>query len=135
MAGKTSEPFQAKLFEIGEGRTLISARVVPMGNHLMIGISGGDEHIGAVALAEPYPSRENPDEHHASVSLLTRTGHKETPIAECIARKLASLLKFPVLVCCGIHQDEITSSEIREIEKNSEILLENMIDCLCRDGQ
>ncbi len=43
---------------------------------------------------------------------LIRTTHKEDAIAREMASGLVSALNVPVLVCCGIHIENITADEI-----------------------
>jgi hypothetical protein len=113
--------------EAGEGRCRIEARLLPVGDHLSITVTGGEAHIGAVALAEPYPSRTDPEKISASVSIITRTTHKEDDIARRVSSRVTSAARVPVLVCCGIHLDRITGDEIEKIHQNVELLIENII--------
>ena len=116
--------------ETGEGRCHIRARVLPMGDNLIIAVTGGKAHIGAAALGEPYSSRTGQENTRASVSVLTRISHKEDAIAGHIASRLASILDVPVLVCCGIHLDNITPDEIKEINRNAETLIILLVEVL-----
>ncbi len=110
----------------GSGRDLIRARVVKMGEHILIAVGGGHEHIGAAALAEPGQSLSDKKKITSSVSVITRFGHKEDRIAGEIATSLASFLNQPVLVCCGIHFEHINEIEIDKIEKNVDSLISKL---------
>jgi hypothetical protein len=107
----------------GKGRDLIRARVLRMGEHILIAVGGGQEHIGAAALAEPGRSLTDKRKTTSSASVITRFGHKEDLIAREIAMSLASFLNQPVLVCCGIHFEHINGTEIANIEKNIHSLI------------
>ena len=107
----------------GKGRDLIRARVLKMGEHILIAVGGGQEHIGAAALAEPGQSLTNKRKITPSASVITRFGHKEDRIAREIAMSLASFLNQPVLVCCGIHFEHIKRTEINKIEENVHSLI------------
>ena len=111
----------------GEGRTRVILSAQSLGKDFTVFIYNENAHIGAVALGEPYPSRVDQNYISPSVSVLTRTAHKEDIIARQMASGLASAMNVPVLVCCGIHLDGITPDEIEEINKNSEVLLEKII--------
>jgi hypothetical protein len=80
-----------------------------MGEDLCLMLSGGEqEHIGAVALAQPRPSLADPDRTSATASVLTLPGHKEAMIARELALKVAATLHVAVCVVCGIHVPDPT---------------------------
>lgn len=86
---------------------------VKMGNDWNISIFGGHiSHIGAVAIGIPRPSLEDKNKISSSVSLITVTGHKEDVIVQKCAKELSSKINSTVVVCCGIHIDNITFDEI-----------------------
>ncbi len=130
MKRKEPERWDVPVLEAGEGRCRIQARILPMGDHLLVAVTGGEAHIGAAALAEPYTSRKGPGNTGVSLSVLTRTTHKEDAIAREMAFGLASAGKVPVLVCCGIHVDDITPVEVEEINRNADTLLEKITAAL-----
>ena len=74
----------------------------------------GKTHLGCIALGVPRPSLQDPERTSATVSVLTLTGHKEDEIARPAAHFLASKLKVPVVVACGIHDDQIKPDAIRQ---------------------
>jgi gallate decarboxylase subunit D len=118
------------ILEEGEGRCRLHARLIPMGDHLLVTLSGGKAHIGAVSLAEPNSPGNHSVSKSASVSTLTRTNHKEDVIARNTASNISSHLGIPVLVCCGIHLDEITVDEIEDINRNAMRLQEKIIESI-----
>jgi hypothetical protein len=124
------EDFQV---ESGSGRTRLSARVLFQGRSPVVVVSGGEAHIGAVALAEPV-AREDTAEHagarRATVSLLVRTGHREDELAAEAARRISTACGKPAVVCAGIHLDEITTEEIAQVRRNMEILTERILERL-----
>jgi hypothetical protein len=94
-------------------RVQITLKCITIGSDLCITITGGDKpHIGAVALGCVHSSISNPEEWSASVSLMTVLGHKEDMLVYKAADQLASTLGSNVVVCCGIHLEEIEASEI-----------------------
>lgn len=77
-----------------------------MGQDWLIRIEGGVSHIGAAALAQPY---HHQGKFKASVSILTRLGHREDDIAARYARAVCEMTGRCVLAVCGIHYDEFDS--------------------------
>jgi len=97
----------------GTGRTRITLSTSYIGKDLIICLSNDAGHIGAVAVAD-YSEKEN----RASVSVLTRLGHKEDSVATGAAHELCKIVKRPVCVIVGIHLDNITDKEIAQILEN-----------------
>ncbi|OPZ71061.1 MAG: hypothetical protein BWY80_01396 [Firmicutes bacterium ADurb.Bin456] len=109
----------------------VTLRAVPMGADWCVAITGGEiPHLGAVALGVPRPSLQDSGRTSATVSVLTLTGHKEDEIARPAAYFLASRLKTPVVVSCGIHNDQIEPGTIRRfVELVQEGLNELALAC------
>lgn len=100
------------------GRITVRMRSIRMGRDLCIAIYGGDrEHIGAVALALSRPSLDDPGRVSATASVLAAGGHKEDLLARRVALELAAGLDAAVSVSCGIHLDNASSEEIREVQR------------------
>lgn len=103
----------------------INCSAVEMGNDWNISIYGGDiPHIGALALGIPRPSLEDKNKISSSVSVLTITGHKEDAIVQKIAKVLSSTLNSTVVVSCGIHINNITFSDIQDLN----LFIDNLVD-------
>ncbi|HMM22112.1 MAG TPA: proteasome assembly chaperone 4 family protein [Selenomonadales bacterium] len=116
-------------FERQSGRIRVSLRAAAMGADLCLIISGGDRpHLGAVALAQPRPSLAEPDRLSPSVSLLTLVGHKEGGIACQAAERIASRTGRNVVVCCGIHVDEIQGGEITAVLEMVNTLVSDLLN-------
>ena len=114
---KTAEMSPA-LFREGEGRTQVSMSVNRIGEDLVVCLFNEAGHIGAAAVAD-FCEKEN----RASVSVITRLGHKEDTLASDAASRLCKAARRPVCVIAGIHLDNITKEEIAEIVKNCEKLI------------
>ena len=97
----------------GTGRTRVSLSTSYIGKDPIICLSNEAGHIGAVAVAD-YSEKEK----RASVSVITRPGHREDSVATEAARKLCKIVKRPVCVIVGIHLDNITDKEIAQILEN-----------------
>ena len=100
--------------EAGTGRTRIRLTWRFGGRDLHAHIAGGDDHIGAVALAGIRPGGET------FASVLRLPPHKEDELALIAARKLQAVTGATVCVTAGIHLDDITRAELAEVLENAE---------------
>jgi hypothetical protein len=96
-----------------------------MGSDLVVRIYNQDAHIGAVAIGDYDYEHER-----ASVSLITRLGHKDDALAREAAYSLSKSIKKPVCVIAGVHLDNITREEIDKILANTKIAIGEIIN-LC----
>ena len=113
----------------GKGRTRVSLRAEDMGDDQVVLINNENAHIGAVALGE-YDFRHE----RASVSVITRLGHKDDLIAQKAAYLISKHLKKPVCVIAGVHVDNITEAEISKILENSVSAVEKFISSKLGNG-
>ena len=107
----------------GKGRVKVSLLANNMGSDLVVFIYNENAHIGAVAVGE-YDHKEE----RASVSVITRLGHKDDAIAQKAAYLISKSTKKPVCVIAGIHLDNITTEEIGKILENAEFAVEEFIN-------
>ncbi|WP_246072995.1 hypothetical protein [Paenibacillus dokdonensis] len=89
---------------------------VPVGKDILLVITGGSAHIGAVATAYYCD-----DAKEATVQTIDLPGHREHDLAAEMAEKAAEALGITVTVAAGIHYDGINREQISEIvaEANS----------------
>ena len=106
----------------GKGRTRVRLRAEDVGDDQVVIIDNENAHIGAVALGE-YDF----DHERASVSVITRLGHKDDAIAQKAAYLISKHLKKPACVIAGVHVDNITEAEISKILENSVSAVEKFI--------
>lgn len=95
---------QDLFFRREAGRLSLSARCFPPGSGWLVILSGGQEHIGAVALGEK-----------GKVCCVERAGHREGDIARDLAARLSAASAHAVAVCAGIHYEAIRKVEIATI--------------------
>lgn len=107
----------------GEGRTRVNLSAWPMGEDLIVFIYNEKAHLGAVAVGE-YDYKEE----RVSTSVITRLGHKDDVVAQKAVYLLGKHTKRPVCVVTGIHVDNITEAEIKQIVENSNKLVEDFIN-------
>ena len=107
---------------VGEGRLEVKLVTIAQGRDLLVQVTGGEAHVGAVAVGYGadcvIPS--------SGIELMTLPGHKEGPLALAAARRLAEAAGCTVAVVAGIHQDGITAEEIAGILRNVEKAVETL---------
>ena len=116
-------------FTAQQGRLSIHLRVFRQGRDLQVLCGGGATHIGAVALAAPAHGQVEDQSHLAALP-----GHKEAALAQRMAERMAHALGCAVCVSAGIHYDNITREEIRQVEQMVHDLTERCISALQKDS-
>jgi hypothetical protein len=112
-----------------EGAYDLEAGVRLIGKDLLVAIWGGEKpHIGAVSVAQPRPSLKDPNVTSATASVFCFVGHKEDELAKATSEILAAALNTQVVVTAGIHWDNISEEGIRKVVKNSEILVDLILE-------
>ncbi|WNY27476.1 hypothetical protein MsAm2_12730 [Methanolapillus ohkumae] len=94
------------------GRITLVLEKKCVGEDTFILLTGGEEHIGAVALGH-YDKETD----IANSSVISVAGHREEQIALEGARLISKETKKTTLFTAGIHLKNITLEEISEIEK------------------
>lgn len=82
-----------------------------IGEDLLLLITGGEAHIGAVATAYTSTRREAVVE----TETVCVPGHKEAELADGFAKELAERLGRTVTVVMGIHYDHLSREELKEL--------------------
>lgn len=104
-----------------------------VGKDLLVWLSGGAAHIGAVAVAVPRPSLEDNGNISADASIMTIGGHKEDLLARKIALALASKLNVKVCVTAGMHWDSPTPSQLEAAKELSMRLTKTLLMHIAKD--
>lgn len=104
------------------------AHVSILGNDILVVLSGGVAHIGAIAMAQPRPSIADPRKAGATSSVYTYVGHKEDIIAKAMSEKLAKVFNRKVVVVAGIHWDNLKDEEIEVIVKMCHEITEDVMN-------
>jgi len=90
-----------------------------VGDDLLVNIIGGTKpHIGAVALAQYHPSISDMTAASASTSLMVIPPHKEGDVAMKVSDELARVCKTNVITTAGIHIDDASTAEIKQLIEN-----------------
>lgn len=90
----------------------MSARILPLGADMLVVLTGGRAHIGAVAIAQPRPSISDARMISSTSSVFTRVGHKEDIVAKAMSEELSRALNRVVAVVAGLHWDGMKAAEI-----------------------
>jgi len=106
----------------GEGRTRISLSVQGFGGDLVVFIYNENAHVGAAAVGE-YDHKQN----RASISVITRLGHKDDVIAQKAAYLISKHTKRPSCVIAGVHLDNITGEEIEKLLEVTDSCLKDFL--------
>ena len=81
--------------------------VMKLGEDFQICLAGGEKpHIGCVVQAVP---------RSATSSVWNRTGHKDEVLCRMLAEKICCACRTVTVCTGGVHIDEITGEQIREI--------------------
>jgi hypothetical protein len=109
----------------------IEAGVMRIGEDLLVAIWGGDKpHIGAVAAALPRASLKDPAQVSATASVISFPAHKEHELVRRCSERISAALNTPVVVTAGIHWDELNHEGIAAVMKNSELLVDLILQKL-----
>jgi hypothetical protein len=112
-----------------EGEYNLEANVRLIGNDLLVAIWGGEKpHIGAVSVAQARPSLKDPNVTSATASVFCFVGHKEDELAKAASEILAAAMNTQVVVTAGIHWDNISKEGIQKVIRNSEILVDLILE-------
>ncbi len=93
-----------------------------VGDDVLVLITGGKAHIGAVAVGG-FAKR-------SYVSVITVPGHKDDCIATDAASRIVNRLKCPCAVLVGIHLIDPSKDQIKSIVQDALALVDKMIEAL-----
>ena len=102
-----------------------------LGDDLLVTCTGGEKpHIGAVAVAHPSPSFDDPEKQDASANIICLSGHREDELARSASLKLCRVLGCTVTVVAGMHWAVIDRKGIGQVVANVESLIEQLLAAL-----
>lgn len=103
----------------GSGRAAVRLELRPQGRDWLLLVTGGQAHVGAVAVAAPAP---------AETRVAVLPPHREGPLARECAEAVARAAGTTCAAVAGIHQDDATAAEIAAIVANVRLALGTIID-------
>lgn len=86
-------------------------------NDVIVVVSGGEDHIGALGLAVPRPSLLDQNRTSATSSILTMIGHKEDELVKYVGEKVAAATKRNIAVIAGIHYKDLPLTDLEIIRE------------------
>lgn len=104
------------------GKIKIVLEVKKVGEDYLLTLTGGEEHVGAVAVG-----LFDEKSQRASSSVITMSGHREEYLALDGARKVSKATRRTSVFVAGIHQDNISYEEIRDIVSTAGEMVESFI--------
>ena len=108
----------------------VSCQAVSMGQDYTICVWGGDTpHVGSVVMSVARPSLTGEGTGVTS-SVINGMGHKDEYVARKFAEAAAVKYNCTVVCTCGIHIDNITKEQLKEIADASDRLLARLLEKL-----
>lgn len=111
-------------------RTEITLEVKKLGEDYLLTLTGGEEHAGAVAVG-----LFDEKSRRASSSVLTLPGHREEQLALESAKRVSKATEKTTIVVVGIHVDNISLEEIKEIVSTAEEMVGKFIASCEKSGK
>jgi translation initiation factor 1 (eIF-1/SUI1) len=109
------------------GRIEVRLNARRIGKDLVVVIDGGQGHIGAVAAGSNCGGM-------AVSSVLTMPGHRDDRIAKDAAERISKKLGCNCAVIAGVHYDNITPQEIKDVIILSGSLMDELEGALRTEG-
>lgn len=114
-------------FQVDQDGFKVEACCTRIGADYLLSIWGGEPHIGAVAMAQPRDSLQDPARRSATASVFCYVGHKEDHLVKEVSEKLASVLDAKVVVAAGLHWDHLTPAGMAQVMRNVNVLTTKII--------
>jgi gallate decarboxylase subunit D len=109
------------------GRIEVELNATRVGKDLVVVISGGQGHIGAVGAGTNCGGL-------AVSSVLTVPGHRDDRIAKDAAERISKKLGCNCAVVAGVHYDNISPQEIKDVLILSSSLVDELEGALRTEG-
>lgn len=111
-------------YQIGStaDKNYVEFDLLRQGRDLVVLIGGGESHIGSLAVSD----KKTGDSLHQ----YTLLDHREDQIVNRVADRLSKAVLCEVVVIGGIHYDDISRSQIEQINEHVTILIDQMLDDL-----
>lgn len=100
----------------------ITLEAKKVGDDYLLTLTGGREHVGAVGVGH-FDEKSR----RASSSVLTMPGHREEQLALQGARQVSRATQKTTVFVAGIHQDDISPEEIKDVVSTAETMIADFI--------
>ena len=108
---------------VGSIEIVLNAKKI--GNDYLVILTGGREHVGAVAVGFFDEKSQR-----ASSSVITIPGHREEQLALKGARQVSIATKKTTIFIAGIHKNDINNEDIKHIVSVACEMIEDLITFL-----
>lgn len=120
--------FKPIQLELGEGRCKIALMLIDTGEGIQGLLTGGEQpHIGGCVLSVPRPSLTG-EGWSVDLYITPVPNHKDVDVARLLAERLGLTVRKPIAITAGIHSDQLTSQELKNIQTNCSIITEQAIE-------
>lgn len=109
------------------GRIAIELSATPIGDDLLVVITGGEAHIGAVGAGNRCGGM-------ATSSVITMPGHRDDRIAKDAAERITKKTGCNCAVVAGVHYEDITVQEIGDVLSICDALADELEGALRTNG-
>ncbi|TKB26527.1 hypothetical protein FCL47_08930 [Desulfopila sp. IMCC35006] len=116
-----------RFFRIDQDGFTVEACCMRMGDDYLLSIWGGTPHIGAVAMAQPRDSLQDPARRSATASVFCYVGHKEDQVVKEVSERMSRELNTKVVVAAGLHWDELTPAGAAQVLRSVNVLITEII--------
>lgn len=120
------------IWSVGEGRLAVELLMAGTGGSGLCGfISGGERaHVGGCAYAVPR-RKSSGDGLTADVSTICGPGHKDSDMAQQLAKLISVKTGESVSLTAGIHLDNASIQELEQLQKNCIMAAEEFVRAYC----
>jgi hypothetical protein len=120
---------QETYFErFGCGKYILEAVVTRTCEGINIYVGGGEKpHIGSIVVSQPRYSLSGDGTISCTTSVFNLVGHKDDIIAIPLAEKLCIKTNQVIAVSAGVHVDNATTEDIKNLKKVGEELIEKIL--------
>ncbi len=120
--------------EVSNKKFKITAKLIYIGDDILVVIEGGEAHIGAVGISYPTASIIEKGKNTITTSVITLPAHKEDIVAKMFSEKISKALNKKIVAVAGIHFDNISKNDIERILEGCERLSKKVILRLKDEG-
>lgn len=94
---------------VGQEGLALTYTITIIGSDVLITVTGGEAHIGSVAVGDC-----------GIVTVYTAAGHRDNALAESLAKEISGFFSCICTVAAGFHQDNLTKEDIAVVLHNHE---------------
>ena len=119
----------AKFFRAhaGEGKLTVTGMLTLTEGAVLQLYGGTLEHIGSVTVSIPRPSLTDSNRTSVTSSVINLPSHQEELVGRPAAEMLAVALERTVVCIAGIHVDDATENELKQLTENCREVVRSLL--------